>query len=151
MDWMTILGTVGGGGVLGFLNTFATGLLGIFKSREEHRQRMELGRLELDRQKLIGEQAREAAAAKQESDRERTFRDSINSLGRQNTYKWVGAVIELMRPWMTAAMLATTCYLAIRGIVAPEDCVQAVLGYTGLMIGWWFGDRQAAKYLSPRI
>jgi hypothetical protein len=154
MDWMSILGTVTGGGVLGFLNNIGTSILGIFKAREEHRQRMEERRLAIDELKLRGEQAREQQAAMAEQGREDTFRESIKSSAMspaQTIYRWAATVIQLMRPGITIYLTIATSVIAFRGGISAEAAATAIIAYCGIAFGWWFGDRQASKLLSRNM
>jgi len=48
---------------------------------------------------------------------------------------------KLIRPFITVSLVSTVVYLAIVGKIDPKE----LLGYTGIIIGYHFGERAALK------
>ena len=122
------------------------------KDREKARERDERGAERAHELALIemnekvrraeAESEHEAALIHQDSiNLNRSYEHAIRS--QTHSYKWVGALLSMVRPALTLGLVGTSVYLVIEA-QDPQltaTATVAILDLTGLAIGWWFGDR----------
>lgn len=146
------------GGLAGLLGSISTNVFQIFRLREERElKRLEIEDRNLDRlheQKLhaLNMQARE-----QETESEIMIAQTQGSYDGlkasiadqtaavQSTYKWVAAVISLVRPVLTFALL-----FSLLVSLSSEDATMiriALIELTLMAVTWWFGDRSTKRIM----
>ncbi len=143
MDWTTILGSVSGG-VLGFVGSIASDLVGVFKARSQHKMDME--RMEFQA-KLSVQQADIALRQTTEEQAGGNFGKAIDAqaalLGSSG---WVKDTLALFRPGLTAVMLIFSGGLALyRGGDALDFCCTTFVSLSATALGYWFGVRTSDK------
>jgi hypothetical protein len=150
MNWTDILGNVASGGLLGLLGTGVNFVLGYFKQKQEHAQRLEWARdnretLALEGQLVAARTAGDLAVAREKgaSDAFTASQRADAAYGSGKSYKWVSAVRELTRPGLTVLLVVLTAIMrysadpATRAYIDQNIVVTAVAAVT-----WWFGQRQ---------
>lgn len=143
-----------GGGVLGILGGIATGVLSYFQKKQDHAFRLD--ELRLTSSLRQGELAGELAKAREQGASE-AFTESVRADGRlTGEWRWVTSLRAFTRPGLTwyFTLLQTAIILLhlfglfdLRTIEDPiiQSGVMTVFGTTGMMIAWWFGQRQMDK------
>lgn len=173
MEIATVLGAAASSSAVGALIGGVTGVvgrvMGIFEAREKRKDRV----LEIAHEKdswahelvLQAEQARERraetedelkirAAALEAADREGSWEGLTASIAAQaalagKSYRWVDAVVALMRPSITAGLFVAlvAIYFADRlsSVNLNKTIVETLAFSAATALAWWFGDRAAQK------
>lgn len=140
-----IIGTVTGGGLLGWLTAMGTRWMEMKARREDHKMKLaelaEARSIEADKAKAILAQIRE----KGEAD---AFAESIKSEGSIGpSYPWINATMRMWRPGLTLLMILIAHISALVVGYSTSDWEPAKTILTadsaamGWMIGFWFGRR----------
>lgn len=147
MDWGSILGTTAAaasGGIFGVLGSAVGTVAKYFQAKQEHKQKVELTRLEM-----------EVAAQKGSWDGLTASQTAEASIG--NTYHWVNAARGLFRPMLTVLLLICTMVI-FKDIMGGTSklaeifdagelkdilryIVYSIVFTTASAAMWWFGDR----------
>lgn len=126
--FLSILGGLGSGGLLGLLGSCVTGWLEIKKVAQANAHQLAL----LDAQRTI---AADSAAA-------RAFEASHHSAaaetGRESP--WAATFRVITRPALTWILVLAAVVLALRS-GAASDLAARVLFFAEMAVGWWFGSR----------
>lgn len=158
MDWGTIvtsLGSAASGGILGIAGSLIGFIGNYFKSKLEHKQKLDLMEMELKVKAQAGSW-----------EGLRTSLQAESNIGQ--TYLWVNAVRGLYRPVLTT-LLVIMSYVLFRDIIAAigdkesllttvmtkieikdllRYIVYSLVFSASTAIVWWFGDR---SFTPPRI
>ena len=129
------------GSVLGKAFSFIDSWQAEKKAKNDHARIMEMTRLqtELRSQELESElgivEAQAASDAKTAS-----YQHDI-SVGV--SYPWVAAILRLVRPLLTFALigLMTFIYIRVSDLAQQEAIIQSVIYMASTGVLWWFGDR----------
>lgn len=143
MEWASVIGNVASGGLLGLLGSVATQGLGIWKAREEFKQKIELGKLDIERAKIEGAIAKDKAASELEQTKEKSFKASVEAESNLSSgYAWVAAVRSLTRPTLTYLGTAVTMWIFFN---VPQETrvyiAEAMVTATTGAWFYWFGTR----------
>lgn len=159
------------GVIVGGLTSVVGRVMGIFETREKRKDRV----LEIGHEKdswahelvLQAEQARERraetedelkirAAALEAADHDGSWEGLTASIEAQTalagkSYRWVDAVVALMRPSITVLLFVAlvAIYFAsadrIGATVLGKTIVETLAFSAATALAWWFGDRAAQK------
>jgi|TARA_R110000824_G_scaffold175652_4_gene354362 hypothetical protein len=129
------------GSVLGKAFSFIDSWQAEKKAKNDHARTVEMTRLqnELRSQELESElgivEAQAASDAKTAS-----YQHDI-SVGV--SYPWVAAILRLVRPFLTFALigLMTFIYIRVSDLAQQEAIIQSVIYMASTGVLWWFGDR----------
>ena len=166
MDWSNIGDIIGGigsaasGGIFGLIGALVGGVGKYFQAKQEHRQKVELLRLNM-----------EAEAQKGSWDSLAKSLETVTATESSAPYPWVSAVRCLYRPILTTGLviiayliflhlmdaLATGADSGLAGIFGQGE-IKEILKYivyslvfsTATAIVWWFGDRALTPNLMKK-
>ncbi len=150
MDWSAIISGIGsaaGGGVFGLVGAGLGGVFKYFQARQEHKNRLELMRVEMEMRSQQGAWD--------------GLKSSIQADAAPATYKWVSAVKALYRPVLTTGLVVVALVIfwdILSGLddrhsrladILTQAEIKELLRYivysmifsTCTAIVWWFGDR----------
>lgn len=150
----TILGTAGtvaSGGILGLFGGIVGGIFKFFKARQEHQFKRdewahELALQELENARSREEDEHELAIVAQEG----SWGSLKTSLERQasvgESYRWVNAIKDLFRPFLTAGLFVMTWFIFVDTIdLELRKYIIYSVVFTASTAGmWWFADRALA-------
>ncbi len=152
------------GGVVGLLGSVATSVVGYFRQRQDHRQRIELRAQEHGQQfqmlqaeakyrveQLRVEQEGAALVAEHEALAE-SYKADVVSVGDSHLMMVAEFVRRMTRPVLTYVLLGLTgwVYTSSAGDV-QEAIARGVVALTGMAVGWWFADRSISKQVARRM
>lgn len=124
------------GGILGAIGPMLGEVLALFKTRIEHKNKIEI--LKLENEGKIRQ-----AEANQETARESTFRASITGYyAGADGYRWVSALKSMMIPIITFMLYLFTAW--IYNSSAPsfrEELAAYIVGAAISTTYWWIGIR----------
>jgi hypothetical protein len=141
IDWASILGAAGGGGLLGILGNAASLGIGMLKGHLEHKRTVELIKLQADAKTA---EAASAIAIAHEQGAAAAFTASIQAEGNiTGESRWVKNWRGSTRPGLTSFGLLASVIFGLFGI--ENGLTLAINAYTGMMIAWWFGQRANDK------
>lgn len=141
------------GGVLGLFGSVIPEFLGFFKRNQEHKQELELRRLDAEIAKQQAEIRLAEADLKVDHAHMQGVYDQFKS---QRTDTWVDRLNALVRPVVTFAFMLMFCSvigsLIAQSVIAGASLVTAltVVGptidaYFSAILAFWFGNRQIQK------
>lgn len=141
---MELLASLIGGPVLGALGSFVSNAVGAFIDLKKQAQQNahEIRLHELNLQARQAEQEHEAAIAEWQGRAEMMQASYAHDAGAGPTYKWVAAILRLVRPVLTFTLMALTAWFFNEGAIGQEEMVRQVVFFLGVAITWWFGDRR---------
>jgi len=129
------------GSVLGKVFGFIDGWQEEKKAKNEHGRTMEMTRLqtELRSQELESELGIVEAQAAGDA-RTASYQHDISA---GVSYKWVAAILRLVRPLLTFALIGimTFIYIRVSDLAQQEAIIQSVIYMSSTGVLWWFGDR----------
>ncbi len=148
------------GSATGVLGTLLSAGLGFFQKRQDHRQEIELRRLDIELAQTEAEAAGRIAAIEAESGEQQAAMAALEESYREAARRWsrpddgwlmqlVDAIRGLTRPGLTLLFVGLTG--AIWFTLTPDDAdirqriVMTVLSLTTTCVVWWFGGRMADK------
>lgn len=159
------------GGLAGLFGSFVSNVFGYFKAKQEHKQALELRKLDANISAMEHKQALEQIKAEaQYRERELSINaerdvDIASYAALADSYKldatYTGDnklmliaefIKKLTRPTLTFVLvfLCTAIYFSgddvIRDLVA-----RAIIALTATCVSWWFADRQIAKHVSAKV
>lgn len=157
---MDLLMELASGGLTGFIGTIGASLLGAWKAKQEHEQRLDIMKLEhlhtqdeinleADRREDELEIERDTAAIKADG---KALAASYKLAGTEMT--WEGSkLLEIaeyirrtFRPKITLLLLILTGIIYATGTNEIRVMVaQSIIVLTGTAIGWFFGSREVNK------
>jgi len=143
LDWSTLIGSVSGG-VLGFVGSILSDVVGVFKARAQHKmdmERMEFqSKLDVQKADLLLRQTTEEQAGN-------NFGKAIDAQTQLVGHSpWVKDVLALFRPGLTALMLLFSGSLALwKGGDALDFCCTTFVSLSATALGYWFGVRTSEK------
>lgn len=154
---MDILTSIVTGGATGLLGTAIGGVTQYFQRRQQHRQEVELRRLDAEIVRAEGASAEKVAAIKGETDRDEAAWEALAVSHETARGRWsdgdsqwlvlVDVVRGLTRPFLTIALLAMvgvawwTAPPALQAELHPR-IVATLLYLSTASLLWWFGSRQ---------
>jgi hypothetical protein len=141
MNWTDIIGNVASGGLLGLVGNVASFGMNWFKSKQEFEHQTKM--LQLQSEAKTAEAASAIAVAREQG-AAAAFTASIQAEGLiSGEHKWAKTFRAITRPGLTWAGLVSSIICGLFSI--ENDLVMATNIYTGMMISWWFGQRQIEK------
>jgi len=159
------------GGVVGLLGSVVSNVFSYFKNRQEHKQSIEIKKLDLVSNKndhlYVMQQIKAEAGFKLqqitvEADRElsiseyKALSDSYKAdhtyTGNSRLLLWAEFFKNITRPLLTFVLVLLTAgiYWKSSGVI-EDDIARAVIVMTATALSWWFADRQIAKQIGKRI
>ena len=144
------------GGATGLLGTAISGAIGYFERRQQHRQEVELRRLDLEMTQAEAASAERVAAIEAESASAAAELRAIEESHRQAAARWstgdsawllgVDVVRGLIRPVLTLGFLALGAAIYFHLPAPPVADVAGRMVDTVLYLAttttlWWFGTR----------
>ncbi len=173
MEVATVLGAAASssalGVIVGGLSSLGGRVMGIFETREarknlvlQNEQETRRWAHELVLQEQASRERREEtedelklrSAALEASAQELSFEGLMATIQNQTalvgkSYRWVDAVVALMRPVLTLLLWVALFVIAMmergHGQATVETIVQTTCFGAATALAWWFGDRMAAK------
>lgn len=140
-DLLTTLGGAASGGIVGLAAPLLTASFNLFKGHLEHKRSMELIKLQSEAKNA---EAASAIAVAREQGAAAAFTSAIQAEGGlAGESQWVRDIRGANRPVLTWAGLIISAICAACGIV--NELTIALNAYTGMMIGFWFGQRALDK------
>lgn len=137
LDWSSLIGSVAGGGLLGLAGNALSLGLNIWKAKVEHKQAVEL--LKLQSEAKTAEAASAIAVAREQA-AGAAFTSSIQAEGALGgEHRWAKTFRAITRPGLTWTGLLIAAVCALFSIDNPAT--QLLDAYTGMMLAWWFGQR----------
>ena len=129
------------GSVLGKVFGFIDGWQEEKKAKNEHTRTMEMTRLqnELRSKELESELAIVEAQAAGDA-KTASYQHDISA---GVSYPWVAAILRLVRPLLTFALIGLMLFIYIRvsDLAQQEAIIQSVIYMASTAVLWWFGDR----------
>jgi len=154
MDILSILGDTATGGLLGMLGNIVDSSISYFKTRQEHKQKLEWAIQERETLKLQGEltatqTAGEIATAREKGAAE-AFTESVKAeiaLSNQKMSRWVNDLRGITRPSLTVLCLfiSSLMYFFPPTSEAQVFIANNMVVMTFTVISWWFGQRSLEK------
>ena len=163
-----LFSTVVSGGATGLLGTAISGLLGLFKAKQDLKREIALRRLDIELAQAEGASAERVAALDLEARKAEAEFEALTASYREAARRWskpgdhwaiiwVDVLRGATRPgltWLHAALVAGiffALFLAETVAVHPLQklIVHAVLFVYVSASVWWFGGRQVEKFLPP--
>lgn len=146
--------TVVSGGATGLLGSVVSGLFKWLDRKAEAQQRKadrdhEYRMQELQIKARSAETEQELAIIGAETSREQLTASYKHDSSVGQSYRWVAAVLRLVRPVLTFVLIGLTAWLyhklgtdaVIDGIAIKGYIVQTIVYTTSAAVLWWFGDR----------
>lgn len=154
---MDILTSIVTGGATGLLGTAIGGVTQYFQRRQQHRQEVELRRLDAEIVRAEGASAEKVAAIEGETSRDAAAWKALTASHEQAGVRWsdgesrwlvlVDVVRGLTRPFLTFALLGMVgaCWWTappeLRAEIQPRIAATLLYLATASLL-WWFGSRQ---------
>ena len=144
-DFLTTVISGGATGILGSVLGKAFSFLDSWqeekKAKNDHARTMDMARLqsELRSEELESElgivEAQAAGEAKTASYQ--------HDMSAGISYPWVAAILRLVRPFLTFALIGLMLFIYIRisDLAQQESIIQSVIFLNSTAVLWWFGDR----------
>lgn len=160
------------GGVTGLLGSVASNVLGYFKSKQEHKQVIELRKLDhaaaeqenrhaLEQIKVEAEYRQAELQINAERDVDvaelaalKASHESDVAYAGDNKLMLVAEFVKkLTRPVLTFLLVFVTISIYF-GSADPDlqDVIaRSVVALTSTVVSWWFADRQVAKHVAQKV
>ncbi len=154
MDILSILGDTATGGLLGMLGNVIDSGISYFKSRQEHKQKLEWAIQERETLRLQVDLAAAQTAGNIVEFREKgaadAFTESIKAeaaLSTQKMSRWVTDIRGITRPALTVLCLfiSSLMYFFPPTSEAQNFISTNMIVMTFTIISWWFGQRSMEK------
>lgn len=159
------------GGLLGVIGSIASNILGYFKAKQEHKQNIEIRKLDIvasakehgyamDQIKAEGEYRNEGLRIDAERDLstaeygalESSYKSISDYEGDNKLLIRAEFLRRITRPLLTFILVFLTSAIYF---TSPDDqqslIGRAVIAMTATVVSWWFADRQIAKQISGKI
>lgn len=149
MDFLLTVLTGGATGLLGSifgkLFSFADAWIAEKKADADHKRTIEMHKLQHDLRAAELETEREIVLEQASADLRRASYSHDQSVGRSS--RWVVNILRLVRPTLTAILIALVWYIYIRSddLAQQESIIQSVIYMASSAVLWWFGDRAMAQ------
>lgn len=142
MDWLSLLGSTATGGILGMVGSIAGEALKFVNRREDHRQRVEL--LKLEAEMRAAGTAGDIAVARERGAADAFVESQRAESSVRGEHRWATTYRAITRPSLTHLGLLASIAFATWPPTSEVGQLLAmtVQAYTGMMIAWWFGQRQ---------
>jgi hypothetical protein len=132
--------TVFSGGAAGVVGSVLGKAAGYFEKKQEMEARREEYSHEL---KLLELQMKDASEQREnEAAFEARKASYSHDASAGETYKWIAAILRLVRPVLTLLLITLTAIVYMNATEEVRaDVAAQVIFLTGMTISWWFGDR----------
>jgi hypothetical protein len=129
------------GSILGKVFGFIDGWQEEKKAKNEHTRTMEMARLQNELRSKELESERGIVEAAQAGQAKTASYQHDMSAGI--SYPWVAAILRLVRPVLTMALIGLMLFIYIRisDLAQQEAIIQSVIYMSSTAVLWWFGDR----------
>lgn len=164
LDTLFDIGTsILSGGATGLIGTAISRVMDYFGSKQEHRQEMDLRRLDVELARVEAAGAGQVAAIEAESERDQAEWRALGASYQEAARRWsrpgegflmtfVDVVRGMTRPVLTFGLvgLAGTIYFTVGAVDLAEEAlrpriVDTVLYLATASVLWWFGTRPRSK------
>ena len=151
-----ILEALLGGGATGLLGSTLGKGLALLEAHQEHKRSMERNAFDRETELQIARIEAESAARTGRFEMERELAVVAGDVQRASYAhdaalgtgsRWVENARILVRPILTLLIILTFIWVVLAGLFGATDTLdvealqQGLLSLTGLIVGWWFGDR----------
>lgn len=151
------------GGATGLLGTLLSGALGAWRRRQQHRQEVELRRIDIEIARVEAERAERVAAVEAESEESARAWSAMEASHRAAGERWssgdsgwlvlVDVVRGLIRPALTLGLVGLVGCIYFVGAAGEgfdaaavrARIVDTVLYLASTCVLWWFGSRAQGK------
>lgn len=151
---LDLLMTIVSGGATGIIGSVVGGIFKFMERREDRAQTALTHAHELELQKLQiaardAETENELAIANAQTSREQLLASYAHDQSAGTGYNWVSAVLRLVRPVLTFALIGLTAAIyfqlntdaVIEGLAMKAYIINTIVYTTSAAVLWWFGDR----------
>lgn len=160
-----------GGGLLGLLGSVVSNVTAFFKTKHDHKNAVELKKLDLiaqDREHKFALEQLEAEAKyrkdqlliQSETDQSlaeqlalmASYRTDPAYTGDSRLLRIAEFIRRMTRPMLTFVLVFLTAGIYFSGDGSIRDLVaRSVVAMTATAMAWWFADRQIAKQIAGRV
>lgn len=165
---------IASGGLLGVFGSLASNVLGLFKAREDHRQTMEMRKLDASIDLRQGEQ--DMALAQLEADTRlnelQVIKETEQSKAEAEAYsaslasaaatgyegesqllRFAEFVRKMTRPVLTALLVVFTmiAFFVTADPTLKQTILNMLVASTATVIAWWFSDRTLGHAVRQRL
>lgn len=145
MTFSELLSSAFGGGGLGVVGSLLGEVIHIFRAKQELREKIELGKLDIERDRVRGEVVSIEKAGELEVEREKSFGKSVEAdLKANDGYRWVTAYKAATRPNLTNLLLILSAivYFTVGDPETRNWIAESIVTLGATAVSWWFGSRQ---------